>query len=162
MSPTGFSRSSARAASGLRLAETSNPWDSSTRWIARRMRGSSSTTRTRRGSMGSPEISMLVERHLYLESQGFPQFRTYGMQTRGAPGGGAPRRTFGHVRVAAPVPACYMKGVPVEDPISPEAQPLVRSASELQPDRKSTRLNSSHVKISYAVFCLKTKNSTTA
>src|SRR5690625_5564757 len=27
------------------------------------------------------------------------------------------------------------------------------------PDRKSTRLNSSHVAISYAVFCLKTKNS---
>src|SRR5690606_39903108 len=26
-----------------------------------------------------------------------------------------------------------------------------------QPDRKSTRLNSSHVKISYAVFCLKKK-----
>src|SRR5690606_41482112 len=28
-------------------------------------------------------------------------------------------------------------------------------------DRKSTRLNSSHVKISYAVFCLKKKNSDT-
>src|SRR5690606_42128535 len=28
-----------------------------------------------------------------------------------------------------------------------------------QEDRKSTRLNSSHVKISYAVFCLKKKNS---
>src|SRR5438874_13735222 len=27
-----------------------------------------------------------------------------------------------------------------------------------QPDRKSTRLNSSHVEISYAVFCLKKKN----
>src|SRR5436309_9371885 len=27
----------------------------------------------------------------------------------------------------------------------------------LGPDRKSTRLNSSHVKISYAVFCLKKK-----
>src|SRR5690606_21070858 len=27
-------------------------------------------------------------------------------------------------------------------------------------DRKSTRLNSSHVKISYAVFCLKKKNAT--
>src|SRR5690606_40718755 len=27
-----------------------------------------------------------------------------------------------------------------------------------QGDRKSTRLNSSHVKISYAVFCLKKKN----
>src|SRR5690606_41225916 len=28
---------------------------------------------------------------------------------------------------------------------------------EVEPDRKSTRLNSSHVKISYAVFCLKKK-----
>src|SRR5439155_14997498 len=28
---------------------------------------------------------------------------------------------------------------------------------EMQPDRKSTRLNSSHVAISYAVFCLKKK-----
>src|SRR5690625_5555305 len=28
------------------------------------------------------------------------------------------------------------------------------------PDRKSTRLNSSHVAISYAVFCLKKKNMT--
>src|SRR3989442_3262859 len=32
----------------------------------------------------------------------------------------------------------------------------------LLPDRKSTRLNSSHVRISYAVFCLKKKNETTA
>src|SRR5207302_7399864 len=29
---------------------------------------------------------------------------------------------------------------------------------EAEKDRKSTRLNSSHVKISYAVFCLKKKN----
>src|SRR5215510_2172008 len=29
--------------------------------------------------------------------------------------------------------------------------------SEPEPDRKSTRLNSSHVAISYAVFCLKKK-----
>src|SRR6266702_7710916 len=29
--------------------------------------------------------------------------------------------------------------------------------TDLQPDRKSTRLNSSHVAISYAVFCLKKK-----
>src|SRR5256885_7060818 len=29
--------------------------------------------------------------------------------------------------------------------------------SEAQPDRKSTRLNSSHLVISYAVFCLKKK-----
>src|SRR5690606_18006727 len=34
---------------------------------------------------------------------------------------------------------------------------LRRSAKTLRTDRKSTRLNSSHVKISYAVFCLKKK-----
>src|SRR5436309_4609752 len=34
--------------------------------------------------------------------------------------------------------------------------------SEFWGDRKSTRLNSSHVKISYAVFCLKKKKVTTA
>src|SRR5690606_40135240 len=37
--------------------------------------------------------------------------------------------------------------------------PLSRSRLvDLTRDRKSTRLNSSHVKISYAVFCLKKKN----
>src|SRR5690554_7710151 len=41
-------------------------------------------------------------------------------------------------------PTCrYLTRVPVARPI---------------PDRKSTRLNSSHVRISYAVFCLKKKN----
>src|SRR5207249_10601298 len=33
-----------------------------------------------------------------------------------------------------------------------------RSSCSAQRDRKSTRLNSSHVSISYAVFCLKKKN----
>src|SRR5690606_41857455 len=37
-------------------------------------------------------------------------------------------------------------------------QKQVMSAGFGKPDRKSTRLNSSHVKISYAVFCLKKKN----
>src|SRR5438067_7541684 len=41
-------------------------------------------------------------------------------------------------------------------------QHLAHSGSALWPlvaeDRKSTRLNSSHVSISYAVFCLKKKN----
>src|SRR5690625_5634955 len=32
-----------------------------------------------------------------------------------------------------------------------------RSTRKFREDRKSTRLNSSHVAISYAVFCLKTK-----
>src|SRR5690606_40704525 len=40
----------------------------------------------------------------------------------------------------------------------PFGQPAALLAYELQKrDRKSTRLNSSHVKISYAVFCLKKK-----
>src|SRR5437868_9741143 len=33
----------------------------------------------------------------------------------------------------------------------------IRTHSHNRPDRKSTRLNSSHVSISYAVFCLKKK-----
>src|SRR5699024_11541165 len=40
-----------------------------------------------------------------------------------------------------------------------EARHAQESAvSTESPDRKSTRLNSSHVSISYAVFCLKKKN----
>src|SRR3989442_14617222 len=40
--------------------------------------------------------------------------------------------------------------------------PLLQKEAEpmMKPDRKSTRLNSSHVRISYAVFCLKKKKST--
>src|SRR5215510_16117815 len=47
------------------------------------------------------------------------------------------------------------------------AQVGVRRAADVaapasrRADRKSTRLNSSHVAISYAVFCLKKKNNTT-
>src|SRR2546426_5782517 len=37
---------------------------------------------------------------------------------------------------------------------------LKRSEALYQRDRKSTRLNSSHLVISYAVFCLKKKNKT--
>src|SRR3712207_7862319 len=36
--------------------------------------------------------------------------------------------------------------------------PPPRRASRSRQDRKSTRLNSSHANISYAVFCLKKKN----
>src|SRR6266498_1311122 len=50
-------------------------------------------------------------------------------------------------------------------PLGHEPHDLARSAAHVQaaharpvlPDRKSTRLNSSHVRISYAVFCLKKK-----
>src|SRR5438874_13537902 len=38
------------------------------------------------------------------------------------------------------------------------ASPTFTAGSHPREDRKSTRLNSSHVEISYAVFCLKKKN----
>src|SRR5439155_12389104 len=41
------------------------------------------------------------------------------------------------------------------------ASPRPRPSGIALADRKSTRLNSSHVAISYAVFCLKKKNETT-
>src|SRR5699024_12315795 len=43
---------------------------------------------------------------------------------------------------------------------SPRLLPLARGTGRAAADRKSTRLNSSHVSISYAVFCLKKKTKT--
>src|SRR6266513_5418539 len=50
-------------------------------------------------------------------------------------------------------------------PILPRPRPVCararhRPTPESRQDRKSTRLNSSHVSISYAVFCLKKKKNT--
>src|SRR5690606_15324573 len=53
---------------------------------------------------------------------------------------------------------------PVSSPVGPcllahhPAGQIPIPHPDLDQDRKSTRLNSSHVKISYAVFCLKKKN----
>src|SRR3712207_7948725 len=46
----------------------------------------------------------------------------------------------------------------VDDDLSPQVQLLGDVLGALLIDRKSTRLNSSHANISYAVFCLKKKN----
>src|SRR2546430_13531759 len=43
----------------------------------------------------------------------------------------------------------------------PRGRPLSISCFRQLPDRKSTRLNSSHSQISYAVFCLKKKKNNT-
>src|SRR5258705_9041690 len=43
----------------------------------------------------------------------------------------------------------------------PRSHPAVHLGLVRTRDRKSTRLNSSHLGISYAVFCLKKKNNTT-
>src|SRR5690554_7038366 len=45
--------------------------------------------------------------------------------------------------------------------LSQEVVQVVLERVDLEVDRKSTRLNSSHVRISYAVFCLKKKNKKT-
>src|SRR2546430_17036060 len=50
----------------------------------------------------------------------------------------------------------------VDDPVRQHlARPTGRlDADRIEADRKSTRLNSSHSQISYAVFCLKKKHTT--
>src|SRR5207302_4914592 len=60
--------------------------------------------------------------------------------------------------VATPVVVSSADGVMVTDPEGREYIDFVSGIGALNlGDRKSTRLNSSHVKISYAVFCLKKK-----
>src|SRR5256885_17266081 len=50
---------------------------------------------------------------------------------------------------------------PPSRPRLPVPASSAMAASRASPDRKSTRLNSSHLVISYAVFCLKKKNNIT-
>src|SRR3712207_7812189 len=84
-------------------------------------------------------------------------FRSRIAQARPEPGGAG-----AHVRVASPVvdqaaeheaPGAVEAGVVAA---APGHVPLVEQVGDVQ-DRKSTRLNSSHANISYAVFCLKKK-----
>src|SRR5690606_40447590 len=51
-------------------------------------------------------------------------------------------------------PPLYPRATPTR---SPRRRPALSFPAANARDRKSTRLNSSHVKISYAVFCLKKK-----
>src|SRR5256885_1502109 len=58
-----------------------------------------------------------------------------------------------HRQLAFPTEECHMSSIPTfrRLPLGPLAAALCLA------DRKSTRLNSSHLVISYAVFCLKNK-----
>src|SRR3712207_8740441 len=51
-----------------------------------------------------------------------------------------------------------MRVLGADDPIGALPAPELDRAGGADQDRKSTRLNSSHANISYAVFCLKKKN----
>src|SRR3712207_7763379 len=64
-------------------------------------------------------------------------------------GGRGPRRAHVHLLARPARPASDR---PAQEDL------MERIQVELAADRKSTRLNSSHANISYAVFCLKKKN----
>src|SRR5438067_7855738 len=55
---------------------------------------------------------------------------------------------------------CHPVFADTEMEIAPAVAPRLEIACAFKLDRKSTRLNSSHVSISYAVFCLKKKKKT--
>src|SRR5260221_7037254 len=58
-----------------------------------------------------------------------------------------------------PGPLCFERAVCRKEIGEPEGQAIDQHDSQ-SGDRKSTRLNSSHTVISYAVFCLKKKKNT--
>src|SRR3712207_7930415 len=61
---------------------------------------------------------------------------------------------FGFVVVLEQFQKVYERGA--HDRVAAQAD--ARGLAQAEVDRKSTRLNSSHANISYAVFCLKKKN----
>src|SRR2546422_7733424 len=65
-----------------------------------------------------------------------------------------------HLRVHSPAGARALRSAGLDPGVFLPAagqRILARRGTEQRPDRKSTRLNSSHGYISYAVFCLKKK-----
>src|SRR5436190_14890396 len=62
-----------------------------------------------------------------------------------------------HARRQHPGPVEACERAPGARAPEHEPAPGARSQASTGPDRKSTRLNSSHTVISYAVFCLKKK-----
>src|SRR5690349_22372930 len=67
---------------------------------------------------------------------------------------------YSYVELFNDHPGTY-QDVPKNDAVSKQVV-LVGAGVIVEQDRKSTRLNSSHVEISYAVFCLKKKKKTKA
>src|SRR3712207_8244664 len=63
------------------------------------------------------------------------------------------------VSVTSPVMSIELWSLPRRPslPVTTKLRPARLSIVAFTPDRKSTRLNSSHANISYAVFCLKQK-----
>src|SRR5256885_8318302 len=55
------------------------------------------------------------------------------------------------------IPECPANAIFAEEDVPADQLAFIKLNAELSLDRKSTRLNSSHLVISYAVFCLKKK-----
>src|SRR5256885_356908 len=96
-------------------------------------------------------------------------FNAAGVEKRFSPNQAAPmaRRCWKHSRQKTGRPWLGRNGTVVSFPHCEQFVLVSARAEELPPypppsarfaDRKSTRLNSSHLVISYAVFCLKKKN----
>src|SRR3712207_8416901 len=76
-------------------------------------------------------------------------------RSRGRDAGDGARRRGRHPDLASPWPA--LRGL-LGPGGAPRSVSIPRRLGRIAQDRKSTRLNSSHANISYAVFCLKKKN----
>src|SRR5690606_41853673 len=98
--------------------------------------------------------------HLHRELHSFPTRRSSDLGNQGDAGKGRAAHELGpgqqHDRPAREIGVDrvgFEAGLAGID----DERKIVRVASDQGVDRKSTRLNSSHVKNSYAVFCLKKK-----
>src|SRR5690606_40093387 len=76
------------------------------------------------------------------------------------PRAAGPGAVFGRARPLVPEPVRLRDAHPA-DAGGGQRPPVPGRRAALAGDRKSTRLNSSHVKTSYAVFCLKKKKEST-
>src|SRR5690348_15390448 len=105
------------------------------------------------GALGALPLSTPVAASAYLApwSPGYPPVQPAGWAYRP----NLPWPTVPPPLNAATTPALLVQGGAI-NPLQPQnATPTVLLGLAQQQDRKSTRLNSSHPSISYAVFCLK-------
>src|SRR3989454_7053920 len=96
-------------------------------------------------------VYCLLDTHYYIVGSGARQFVRAQKKGFGSPT--SPGHAPGSRMALYIFPdGCLRQGIEAE-PVAPAVEPYRREL-----DRKSTRLNSSHLVISYAVFCLKKKN----